>query len=86
MTSDTVRYQENEIRQLLSNSVTLAKDMAEVPSDVPLSTVGLNSIKFIKFLIEFEKRYSFLVPEEEMVIENFESIEKIAQYLAKKVV
>ena len=76
---------EREVRALLNACVKLSYAAEEVPLDEPLSRVGLNSMKFMKLLIELEKLYDFVVEEDEMTLENFESIQKIVEYIDKKI-
>ena len=45
----------------------------------------LDSISIVELVVELEKEYNIKVPFNEIVTENFETVERIVSYLKSKV-
>jgi acyl carrier protein len=76
---------ERELRRFLAENFPLAHDAAAISPTVSLLGTGiLDSTGVLELLGFLEERYSIQVPDEDLLPENFDSIENIVGYLTRK--
>lgn len=71
---------------LLYLAKVLEKDIEDIknfPENAPLSDNGLDSIKFISFIVELENTFGFEVYDSDLLLTNFETLEKTYNILQK---
>ena len=67
-------------------STILEKDIDEIkrlPENAPLNNIGLESIAFISFIVELENTFGFEVNDRDVLMKNFETLEKTYKTLQK---
>lgn len=45
---------------------------------------GLDSLNFVKLIVDLEEEYGVTIEDEELLIENFNSVKDIVKYLREK--
>ncbi|MDF2511927.1 MAG: Phosphopantetheine attachment site [Herbinix sp.] len=55
-----------------------------VTEEDDLMTMGLDSLVFVKLIVSLEEEYSVQIEYEDLLIENFNTLGKIKQYLEEK--
>lgn len=63
---------------------TELRDMGEdvrVDPDVDLSLIGFDSIAYVRLIVFIRQRYGIRVPEGDVTVENFGTVDAIADYL-----
>jgi acyl carrier protein len=72
-----------EIKRYIINDLTTRKEHIE--NDEPLFTSGIiDSLGHVKLLYFIEKNIGVAVKMEEITIENFDTVQKIAEFIVKK--
>ena len=56
-------------------------DEVDLLVDDDLVLMGVDSIAYVRLLAEIEPRFAYRVPDSDVTVENFGSIESIARYL-----
>jgi acyl carrier protein len=64
----------------------LTKPIHEIDKDENLFQMGLNSIGFISLIIEIEKCFGIHIEQDDLDLENFNTVNKIKNVIDKKVV
>ena len=73
-----------EILELLAEVMGIdAAELKEISEDMALSEIGLDSIRFIEFIVLFEEKYDVEVYDSDLLIENFATIELMYKTLEK---
>lgn len=71
------------IKGMLSKVITEpGKDLETVGEEDNLLEIGMNSLNFIHLVLEMEKEFQVFVDNEDLVIENFDTIAKIQSYIS----
>ena len=73
-----------EIREFILSSFPLARKKQMKDSDPLLKSGLVDSLGVLTVVAFLEKEYSIKIEDEELVPENFETIEEIAGFLQKK--
>ena len=71
---------------LLYLSKIVERDIEEIknlPENARLSDIGLDSIKFISFVVELENAFGFVLSDRDLMLNNFETLAKTYQTLQK---
>jgi acyl carrier protein len=74
---------ERSVRELLSE-ITLNDACLHRSSDVPLATLGIDSVRMIELVYALESRFSIQIRDDEVAPENFGSIGSVAALVARK--
>ena len=69
---------ELRIRELLAK-ITLNNDFLSSPVDEKLYKTGLDSVGMIELIHTIEDQFHLKIPDEEVVPENFDSIQSVAR-------
>lgn len=72
----------SEVKEMLLEAVNKQKHRPTLV-DTSLNILGLDSIAIIYFVISVEERYGIELEDEDLLFENYESIEQIVQMLDK---
>lgn len=65
------------------NSLDIVNEMVDENSTVNLADIGLNSFGFVKLVVELEKQFDNQIEDDDLILANFNSIQKIADYIDK---
>ena len=71
------------VRKILLDITEGEIDIEEFTGDEELNLYGLDSLKFIKLIIEIEEVFRIEIEDEMFIFENFNTVNKILQYLDK---
>ncbi|MBU8772046.1 acyl carrier protein [Cytobacillus oceanisediminis] len=55
----------------------------ELSHDSELLGLGIDSITFIRLVIDLEERFEFEVDDEDIILENFSTLEKVLELVNK---
>lgn len=73
-----------ELLRYISTEITKGKGGAISPQDDLLSNGVLDSLGILQLVSFIEDRFGIQVPDEDVVYDNFYSVEKLSDYLAKQ--
>lgn len=59
------------------------EELEKLPENTPLADIGLDSLKFIQFIVAVEEEFGFEVRDSDLLLQNFETIEKLFETLKK---
>lgn len=72
------------ILQVLSGIINVETDkLINYPENTKLAEIGLDSIKFIQFIVGIEDEFNIQVLDSDLLLSNFETIEKVLMTLQK---
>lgn len=71
----------SEIREIIKDTLDTNK---EIGIEEDLITVGLDSLNTVSLILELEDRFDIAFDDNELLTENFSSIEKIATNILEK--
>lgn len=72
------------IFQILSTITEKSKEeLTNFPEDQPLSDLGLDSIKFIQFIVAVEEECHIEIHDSDLLFTNFDTMEKLFSTLKK---
>lgn len=81
-TSPTLADIEAKVTGILVEQLGLEIDKSEIRSDASLlDDVGLDSVALIRFAMGLEKDFDIEIDDDDLVIENFETTGRVAQYV-----
>jgi acyl carrier protein len=75
---------EAEIKQFLVDEVLEGPEFAELPVDAPLLGGVLDSFALVTLIDYLEDRFEISIDNDEMVKENFASVEAVAAFVEEK--
>lgn len=61
-----------------------ASELEDIPDDAKLIDLGINSITFIRIIVELESYFNFEFEDEDLDYKNFEYIDDVCRYIANK--
>jgi acyl carrier protein len=76
--------QEIENKLIQEIAVILSADPATIKPDVPLHTLGLDSMSFVEVLVFIEKTFGLQLIESGLTREDFATIQALARVIAAK--
>ena len=76
----------SDIEKILVNEVSaiLASDIDAIASDVPLQTLGIDSLGFVELLVAIEKRFNLKLIESGLTQEDFKTINSLAKCINRE--
>lgn len=75
---------ENIIYDILGHTVQRDPcDIKNLPTSMHLIDLGLNSLNFIRFIVELEKALNIEILDSDLVLENFKTIDTLMKMLNK---
>ena len=69
---------EEFIKNKLADLTPENADLKTIESDTPLQAIGVNSLGFIKLIVEIEIQYNIQFPEDQLVLSRATTIKDIA--------
>ena len=75
-----------KIKDIISESAYIEREELEsIGDDELLSNIGLDSVNLIYVVGEIETEYDFTFQEEELILQNFETISKIVTMIKEHI-
>jgi acyl carrier protein len=71
------------VREVLSE-ITVKDDCLRQPTDAPLETIGIDSVRMIELVYALEDRFSIEIAENEVGPENFSTISSLTALITRK--
>lgn len=65
-------------------AVILSKEPAEIPTDAPLHSLGIDSMSFVEILLFIERTFNLRLIETGLAKEDFETIGSMARCIEKE--
>ncbi|MNO63755.1 Acyl carrier protein [compost metagenome] len=66
-----------EVKTIILKHINLDHEENSISADTDLKTVGLNSIDFVKLVVEFESAFDIEIPEDKLLFSEMDTIGKI---------
>lgn len=76
---------EQSLRKIIMELLELTKPVEEIANDDDLTKLGMNSISAIELVVEVEDKYDFEFNDEDLLVDNFKTIERLAKYIEKRI-
>ena len=74
-----------KVRELIKSILLLeSEEVAKIGNEDDLELIGLNSVIMLQFIVKMEQEFDIEIDEEEIIPENFGTVNKVVQYLEKK--
>lgn len=79
------KSEEDEILGIVMEVVAkvLIKEIYEINSEITLDELGLNSITFVKIVVELEDQFDIEFDDDRLVMSKFKSLKEISEYIEK---
>ena len=81
MVLDTKQVEEKLIGQI---AVILSVDRKKIKPEVPLHTLGVDSLSFVELLVFIEKEFSIKLMESGLQAEDFKTIQALARRISRQ--
>lgn len=77
----------SRLKEIIATDLELNISEAEIVDDIPLNEegIGLDSISTINFIVQIEKKFGFSFSDEDISIDLFSSINKLAAFISSKI-
>ena len=74
-----------KVRELIKSTLLLeSEEVAKIGNEDDLELIGLNSVIMLQFIVKMEQEFDIEIDEEEIIPDNFGTVNKVVQYLEKK--
>ena len=73
-----------QIRTLLAGRLKISTDRTAIADDASLRDVGLDSIAILGLVVGLEDEFDLEIPDTDVVVDNFDSVESITRYVARR--
>jgi acyl carrier protein len=73
-----------QIRTLLAGRLKISTDQAVIADEASLRDVGLDSIAILGLVVGLEDEFDLEIPDTDVVIDNFDSVDSISRYVARR--
>ena len=71
-----------KVRELIKSTLLLeSEEVAKIGNEDDLELIGLNSVIMLQFIVKMEQEFDIEIDEEEIIPENFGTVNKVVQYL-----
>jgi acyl carrier protein len=72
----------NRIVILVKGILEQSSISVEMTADAPLVDIGLTSMDMVNLMLGVEAEFDFMIPQDEITPENFQSVETLARLVA----
>lgn len=80
---ETISDIELVVRRLATDKLGLRISPEQLEDQLYVGTAsGFDSSKLLEFILSIEEKFNFFVPDEDLILENFESLSKIVAYIS----
>lgn len=76
-----MRNIENRVREIVLNMLELKMTNDDLLSDTELQNIGMNSISFVKLIVEIENQFNIEVPDDKLLITEAGTIKKLSEII-----
>lgn len=73
---------EQEIREILPRAITLTQSIDTIAIDTDLQTVGMDSLSFVRMVVEIENIFDFEFPDEKLIVSEAGTIQELCNILS----
>ncbi len=71
-----------EIREMIKNKLNLRVEAKDIQDDMLFGTsYGFDSTTLLEFILQLEDHYDVIVPDEDLNLQNFGTIDSITNYI-----
>lgn len=75
---------ELEVKKLIKEKLRLRVEVDQVEDSLAFGTgSGFDSTTLMELIVQLEEKYNVVVPDEDLVLDNFGSVSGISRYLSK---
>lgn len=57
----------------------IVNEKCSIPADKPLRDIGIDSFSIVEIILFIERKYGKVIPDEQLLPENFKTVQAIAQ-------
>lgn len=76
---------QDKIKRMISNEVLVGVSVDEIGNDASLiSDLNLDSIQMLALITGLEAEFDFILDEEDLDLENLSSVNRLAEFVQKK--
>jgi acyl carrier protein len=76
----------NNVKGILLNKMQITKDPSLISADTDLiKTFGMDSMKLMKFIVELENTFNFIIDSDEISYETVTQIDKLLDFLTANI-
>ena len=69
-----------KVRELIKSTLLLeSEEVAKIGNEDDLELIGLNSVIMLQFIVKMEQEFDIEIDEEEIIPENFGTVNKVVQ-------
>ncbi|WP_018753424.1 phosphopantetheine-binding protein [Paenibacillus sanguinis] len=73
-----------QIKEIMKCELELGEQIDELQIEDYLTSIGLNSVSFIKLVVAIENQFDFEFEDEDLNYEVFQTLQDIANYIEKR--
>jgi len=75
-----------QVRQLVSSHLMGGVAPEQIDDEIYVGTAsGFDSSQLLEFILSIEDEFGIVVPDEDLTLDNFDSISKISQYIKQQI-
>lgn len=75
---------EKKVREVLQEGGDVLVDIDQIALNEELKDFGINSVSYLKIIMDLEEKFRIMFEKDELQFENFRSIDKITECIASK--
>ena len=72
---------EKEIREIISTVITTTEDINQVSIDSNLQNIGMDSITFVRIVVEIENKFDIEFPDDKLIITQAGTIKELCDII-----
>lgn len=71
-----------KIREMIKEKLNISTDAAEISEEFSFGVAnGFDSTSLLEFILELEDTFDIVIPDDDLIPDNFSSISKITDYI-----
>ncbi|MRN57064.1 acyl carrier protein [Paenibacillus monticola] len=75
----------DQLKDILKRELELGEQIDQLQLEDSLSTIGLNSMSFIKLIVAIEKKFDFEFEDEDLNYQVFKTLQDVVNYIEKRI-
>lgn len=73
---------ENELREIISKIINITEPIDDVPIDLNLQSIGMDSLTFVQLIIAIEDSFNIEIPEDRLTMLELGTIKKLCSMVS----